>query len=91
MNLKVAGLFGVAVIAFMSSIYWICNLGPATDPSNAVAAFFLVQSHCTVPAAEPAPVAPKLPVRNTPHMATFIQSVSDPSPVILRLVLRGSR
>lgn len=59
MNLKVAGLFGVAVIAFVTSIYWIGNLGSVTNPTNAMAGFFLFQSYCSLPPVESVdPVAP---------------------------------
>ena len=59
MNLKVAGLGGVAVVAFTASIYWIGNLGPATDPTNAMAGFFLFQSYCSIPPVDSGePVAP---------------------------------
>jgi len=53
MNFKVAGLGGVAAVAFMASIYWIGNLGPATNPTNAMAGFFLFQSYCSIPPVEP--------------------------------------
>ena len=91
MNLKVAGFGAIAVIAFIASIYWIGKLGPATDPTNAVAGFFLFQSHCTITAAEPASVKPSLQASNKPHTVTVIQSGYNPSPVILQLVLRGPR
>ena len=53
MNLKVAGIGGVAVVAFVASIYWLGNLGPAIDPTNAMAGFYLFQSHCSIPPIEP--------------------------------------